>query len=331
MFDFTANSVLMAMQADGSGIFKPLYWLFGRCMDFLLSALSNEYFIAIILFTVATRLILLPVNLHQQKATAKTARLQPKIQKIQKKYPDPKDRNKMNQEMQDLYAREGHNPMQMGCGPMIFQLVFLMGIVGIIYYPLSYIIGISNIGDYADQLTAFLESAGYTGNYLQLGILENWAAYKDQLIAQMPELFTAERVADIDAFRSGMYLGGLDMTALPHWKDGLIVLIPIFSLLTSLASTGNSMLIQKKTNPAAAQQTASMVVMLLMMPFFSFYIAFKVPAAVGFYWIISNVVSILQQLFIAKFFPPRKSQAKLMVENTIYRRSREENLKKTKA
>ncbi len=331
MFDFTANSVLMAMQADGSGIFKPLYWLFGRCMDFLLSALSNEYFIAIILFTVATRLILLPVNLHQQKATAKTARLQPKIQKIQKKYPDPKDRNKMNQEMQDLYAREGHNPMQMGCGPMIFQLVFLMGIVGIIYYPLSYIIGISNIGDYADQLTAFLESAGYTGNYLQLGILENWAAYKDQLIAQMPELFTAERVADIDAFRSGMYLGGLDMTALPHWKDGLIVLIPIFSLLTSLASTGISMLIQKKTNPAAAQQTASMVVMLLMMPFFSFYIAFKVPAAVGFYWIISNVVSILQQLFIAKFFPPRKSQAKLMVENTIYRRSREENLKKTKA
>lgn len=321
----------MAMQADGSGIFKPLYWLFGRCMDFLLSALSNEYFIAIILFTVATRLILLPVNLHQQKATAKTARLQPKIQKIQKKYPDPKDRNKMNQEMQDLYAREGHNPMQMGCGPMIFQLVFLMGIVGIIYYPLSYIIGISNIGDYADQLTAFLESAGYTGNYLQLGILENWAAYKDQLIAQMPELFTAERVADIDAFRSGMYLGGLDMTALPHWKDGLIVLIPIFSLLTSLASTGISMLIQKKTNPAAAQQTASMVVMLLMMPFFSFYIAFKVPAAVGFYWIISNVVSILQQLFIAKFFPPRKSQAKLMVENTIYRRSREENLKKTKA
>lgn len=71
--------------------------------------------------------------------------------------------------------------------------------------------------------------------------------------------------------------------------------------------------------------------MMLMMPFFSFYITFKVPAAVGFYWIISNVVSLLQQLFIAKFFPPKKSQAKLMVENTIYRRSREENLKKTRA
>ncbi len=316
---------------EGTPIFKPLYWLFGVCMEFLLSVLNNQYFVAIIIFTVLTRIVLLPANLHQQKATAKTARLTPKIQKIQKKYPDPKDRNKLNQEMNDLYAREGHNPMQMGCGPLIFQLVFLMGIVGIIYYPLSYIIGISNIGDYADELTKFLESVDYSGNYLQLGILENWAQYKDQLIAQMPELFTSERVANIDAFRSGMYLGGLDMTAIPHWKDGKIVLIPIFSLLTSLASSGISMLIQKKTNPAMAQQTASMVAMMLMMPFFSFYITFKVPAAVGFYWIISNVVSLLQQLFIAKFFPPKKSQAKLMVENTIYRRSREENLKKTRA
>lgn len=331
MFDFTANAVQMAMSAEGTPIFKPLYWLFGVCMEFLLSVLNNQYFVAIIIFTVLTRIVLLPANLHQQKATAKTARLTPKIQKIQKKYPDPKDRNKLNQEMNDLYAREGHNPMQMGCGPLIFQLVFLMGIVGIIYYPLSYIIGISNIGNYADELTKFLESVDYSGNYLQLGILENWAQYKDQLIAQMPELFTAERVADIDAFRSGMYLGGLDMTAIPHWKDGKIVLIPIFSLLTSLASSGISMLIQKKTNPAMAQQTASMVAMMLMMPFFSFYITFKVPAAVGFYWIISNVVSLLQQLFIAKFFPPKKSQAKLMVENTIYRRSREENLKKTRA
>lgn len=331
MFDFTANAVAMAMSPDGMGLFRPLYWLFGKCMELLLSALSNEYFIAIIIFTVLTRLILLPANLHQQKATAKTARLQPKIQKIQKKYPDPKDRNKLNQEMNDLYAREGHNPMQMGCLPMIFQLVFLMGIVGIIYYPLSYIIGMSNIGDYTDQLTEFLESVNYSGNYLQLGILENWTAYRDQLVAQMPELFTPERVSAIDSFRQGMILGGIDMTALPHWKDGVIVVIPIVSFLTSLASTGISMLIQKKTNPAAAQQTASMIMMLLMMPIFSLVIAFRVPAAVGFYWIISNVVSILQQLFIAKFFPPKKSQAKLMIENTIYRRSREENIKKTKA
>lgn len=333
------SPILLKMAAGSGGILMPLYWLFGKCMHFLLELLSNEYFLAIILFTVITRLVLLPINVHQQKTTAKSARIQPKIQKIQKKYnirgiTDPKQRQKMqakmNEEMQELYAREGHNPMQMGCGPMIFQMVFLMGIVGIIYYPLSYVIGINNIADGADVLTELLEKADYAGNYLQLGILENWEALKESVQTQLPDMFTADKIAAIDDFRSGLYIGGLDMTAIPHWKDGIIVIVPILSLLTSLGSTLISTLISKKNNPAAAQQMSQMMLMMLMMPLFSFYIAFKVPAAVGFYWIISNLIAIIQQLFIAKFFPPRKSQAKLMVENTIERRSREENIKKIK-
>ncbi|MCC8016054.1 MAG: YidC/Oxa1 family membrane protein insertase, partial [Clostridiales bacterium] len=271
----------------------------------------------------------------------KSSRLQPKIQKIQKKYniqgiSDPRERQKaqqkMNEEMQDLYAREGHNPMQMGCGTMIFQMVFLMGIVGIIYYPLSYVINMPNIGDFSDELTAFVQNflgtSGKTFSYLQLSILENWADMKSGLVEQFPTLFTPDKVADIEAFRKGMFLGGLDLTVIPHWKDGLIVLIPIFSLLTSIGSTIISTLIQRKNNPAAAQQMGSMIIMMLMMPLFSFYISFRVPAAVGFYWIVSNVVAIFQQLFIAKFYPPRKSQAKLMIENTIERRSREASVKK---
>lgn len=333
------NPILLKMAAGGGGIFMPLYWLFGKCMHFLLDLLSNEYFLAIVIFTVLTRVVLLPINIHQQKTTSKSARIQPKIQKIQKKYnikgvSDAKERQKlqakMNEEMQELYAREGHNPMQMGCGPMIFQMIFLMGIVGIIYYPLSYVIGISNISDGSEVLTSLLENAKYTGNYLQLGILENWDALRESVAAKLPELFTADKIAAIDSFRSGLFIGSLDMTAIPHWKDGIIVIVPILSFLTSLGSTLISSMIQKKNNPAAAQQMSQMMLMMLMMPLFSLYIAFKVPAAVGFYWIISNLIAILQQLFIAKFFPPRKSQAKLMVENTIERRSREENIKKIK-
>jgi len=340
MINIFTNPVLLAAGAAGTGGFlKPLYWVFGVCMGFLMDILNNQYFVAIVIFTVITRLIVLPINIHQQKTTSKTARLQPKIQKIQKKYnvqsvTDPAERRKMqmkmNEEMQDLYNREGHNPMNMGCGPMIFQMVFLMGIVGIIYYPLSYVIGISDFGDYSGELMEFIKGLGYEGNYLQLGILENWSSFKDALIEQFPQLFTAENCASIESFRAGMYLGGIDMTSIPHWKDGVIVLVPIVSFLTSLGSTIVSTLIQKKNNPAAAQQMSQMLIMMLMMPFFSLWIAFRLPAAVGFYWIISNVIAILQQLFIAKFFPPRKSQAKLMIENTIYRRSREENIKKMK-
>jgi YidC/Oxa1 family membrane protein insertase len=308
--------------------------------------IGNQYFLAIIIFTFVTRLLLLPLNIKQQGTMAKTSRLQPKIKKIQAKYAyngnDPKERQrmqaKMNEEMQNLYSREGHNPMQMGCGPMVFQMVFLMGIIGIIYYPISYVIGVS---DFADNSTKIMEtilpiyqniigddSASIT--YLQLNILEHFDAYRQALQDGFPTIFTDSICSDIVAYRDGMTLFNLDMTAVPHWKDGIIVIIPILCLVTSLASSVVSTKIQKINNPAASQQMGSMMMMMLMMPFFSFYISFKVTAAVGFYWIISNIVAILQQLFIFKQYPPRKTQAKLMVENTIERRSREENIKKIK-
>lgn len=338
------NSILLFSSSastavsEGIAIFKPLYWVFGKCMGFLLELLGNQYFVAIVIFTVVTRLLLLPLNVRQQKTMARTTRLQPKIQKIQNKYPDPKDRAKMNQEIQDLYSREGHNPMQMGCGPILFQLVFLMGIIGIIYYPLVYVLGMSAINDNSQAILDtilpiyrdIIGDADAKITYFQLNILENFDAYKDTLMASFPDIFTAEKCEAITQYREGMSLFGIDMTAFPHWKDGIIIIFPILCLVTSLASSAVSTIIQKKNNPAAGQQMASMMAMMLMMPFFSFYISFKVPAAVGFYWIISNLVAILQQIFIFKQYPPRKTQARLMVENTIERRSREENVKKIK-
>lgn len=327
------NLVTMAV-SNGIGIFKPLYWLFGKCMEGLLFVFNDRYFLALIVFTILTRLVLFPFNIKQQKTMAKTTRLQPKIQKIQKKYAyngnDPKERQrmqtKMNEEMQNLYAREGHNPMNMGCGPMIFQMVFLMGIIGIIYYPLQYIIGIP-ISDYTDQIA---KAINFDGQYFQIEILQNFPEIKGTLMTQFPDLFTADKVAEIENYRQSLQMGALDMTAIPHWKDGIIVIIPIFCLLTSLGSSILSTLIQKKNNPAAAQQQSQMMIMMLMMPFFSFYISFKVSAAVGFYWIISNVVAMVQQLVMAKFFPPKRNQAREMIENTINRRAREESIRKIK-
>ena len=194
------SSIIMAANAvsNGMAVFKPLYWLFGKCMEFLLDVLNNQYFIALIIFTVVTRLLLLPLNVKQQKSMAATTRLQPKIQKINKKYPDPRDRDKLNREMQELYAREGHNPMQMGCGPMIFQMVFLMGVIGIIYYPIQYVLGASGFNDASNEIYKVILPIyqQITGNadakitYFQLNILENFPAYKEALMQSFPKIFT---------------------------------------------------------------------------------------------------------------------------------------------
>lgn len=327
MFNFDLIT-MAARVSNGMSLFKPLYWFFGKCMEGLLYIFDNKYFLALVVFTILTRLVLFPINANQQKKMAKTTRLQPKIQKIQKKYAnskDPRDRQKMNEEMQAMYAREGHNPMNMGCGPMLFQMIFLMGIIGIIYYPIEYIIGIN----VADNSAAIANAINFEGQYFQIEILQNFDKYKDILMQELPKLFTADKVAAIEQYKDNMFLGSLDMTQVPTWKSS-VVIIPILCLITSFGSSIMSTLIQKKNNPAMAQQGNQMMIMMLMMPFFSFYISFKVSAAVGFYWIISNLIAVVQQLVMAKFFPPRRNIARSMIEGTVERRSREESIKKMK-
>lgn len=328
MFNFDLIT-MAARVSNGMSFLKPLYWFFGKCMEGLLYVFNDKYFIALVVFTILTRLVLFPLNISQQKKMAKTARLQPKIQKIQKKYAnsnDPKDRQKMNEEMQAMYAREGHNPMNMGCGPMAFQMLFLMGIIGIIYYPIEYILGV-NISDNAQAIS---KAINFEGQYFQIEILQHFDKYKDVLVQELPKLFTPDKVTAIEQYKSNMYIGSLDMTQVPSWKGGMIIIIPILCLVTSFASSIISTLIQKKNNPAMAQQQSQMMLMMLMMPFFSFYISFKVSAAVGFYWIISNLVAVVQQLVMAQFFPPRRNIARSMIEGTIERRAREESIKNIK-
>ena len=86
----------------------------------------------------------------------------------------------------------------------------------------------------------------------------------------------------------------------------LIMLIPILSGLTALISSIISMAVNKKNNPAMANQGASMGVMMLMAPIMSLWIAFAVPAGVGFYWTISNIFLIFQTIIIGKIYTPEK-------------------------
>lgn len=312
----------------------PLYWLFGVCMSFLLGVLNDQYFIAITLFVIVTRLILIPFNMKQQKTTAKSSRIQPKIAKIQKKYANTgnqsqkqtmENRNRMNEEMQALYARENHNPMNMGCGPMLFQMVFLFGIIGIIYQPLTYVLKID-----ATSLSALTEAVksivggSATSTYTELQILSHIHELRDSLAGQVNETVFAA----IEQFRQGMVVFGIDLTQFPNLKEfNTLILVPIFSGLTSLLSSIYSMRIQKKNNPAMAEQSKMMNITMLMMPLFSVYIAFRVPAAVGVYWCISNLISTLQQILLNLAYPPRKITAKSMIEGTIERRSREKYIR----
>lgn len=98
--------------------------------------LFKNYGIALLMFTLITRLIMFPMSIKQQKSTAKMALLKPKLDELQRKY--GKNQQKLQEETMALYAEAGTNPMD-SCLPMLLPMLILFAMIPVIYGPLSYV------------------------------------------------------------------------------------------------------------------------------------------------------------------------------------------------
>ena len=109
----------------------PLGWL----LHFIYQFIPN-YFVSIFLFTLLVRAITFPLSLKSQKSQADRAKLAPRLERLQKKY--AQDKQKLQQKQMELYEKEGVS-LTGGCLPMIVQMVVLFGIISVIYKPLTHL------------------------------------------------------------------------------------------------------------------------------------------------------------------------------------------------
>ena len=132
----------------------PLGWIMKACY-----LLVKNYGIALILFTVIIRVILLPLNIKQQKSSARMAKLQPQLQKLQKKYANNKE--KYQEEMMALYAKENASPTA-GCLPMLITMLVLFALIEVVYNPLYYVTNVdkADLND-SNTLISNLYSVSY--------------------------------------------------------------------------------------------------------------------------------------------------------------------------
>ena len=318
-------------------MFDFLYSIFGFLFRILYGFIGN-YGLALVIFTLFFRLIILPSNIKQQKSSAKQVRLQPKLKRIREKYQDyaPNERNvKIQEETNALYQREGYSAMTAGCAPLIFQLPILWGLYGVVREPLKYVLQIPNelVTALTNVATSELSLTGNRLAYAESALIANI----DKLIYKIPEtaakyLPEIEKIRNFDFTVFGIDLGSIpDFATLKAWSSAtteakVILIIPILSFITSLMTSVLTQVRQKKSNPNM-ENAQMMGCMMLMMPFMSLYFTFQFPAGMGMYWILSNVFGFLQSLVIGRAYAPRKTIAKLMVEETIERRSYE-NTKK---
>lgn len=265
-------------------ICRPFGWVLSLCYR-----LGNNYGLAILLFTIITRIFLLPLAIKQQRSTAEMVRMAPKLENLRKKY--GKDQKRLNEETMNLYKEENYSPFG-GCLPMLIQIPIIWVLFTIIYQPLTYIVGMSQ------------ENIQKVVNLLHLTQAQN--SRRELYAAEHIDKF-ADKLTFLPAhtLHINFNLFNLDLSQTPSVSHiDALILIPIVCYITSLLSSWLSMKLNAVAN---TQQTKSMnISMLLMMPLVSAWFSLQVPAGVGFYWICTNLFMIAQVLLLNKFYNPKK-------------------------
>ena len=282
--------------------------LFGYLLNFLYN-LFNNYGIAIIVFTILLRIILIPITVSQQKSMKKNAKVQEKMKEIQKKYKNNPE--KLNQETIELYKREKVSPFS-GCLSSIIQIILIISVFWLVSKPLTYMkkVDSNKVNEYIEQIKT---EEGKTSAYPEIQVIQTKSAEDSEVAINMDFL-------------------GLDLSKVPNQilKDITVYIIPVLYVITSFVSikmTNNMQDKAKEKKKADKEKKAAenkendeekaliseeeakseeaieamqdmTKSMNYMIPIMSITIAFIAPLGLALYWLVSNIAMIIERIII---------------------------------
>lgn len=269
--------------------------IFGYVLNFIYEIVKN-YGLAIIIFSVIIKIVLLPLSIKQQKTLKKSSKMQEEMKKIQEKYKD--NQEKINQETLDLYKREKMSPFS-GCFSAIIQLILILAMFFLVSKPLTFMkqIDEETISNYEQEIRA-----------------EN----PENARISYPEISIIKEKGQEDPnVNINMNFLGLDLSSVPtqNVSDFRVYVIPILYVISSIVSmkiTSNMTNNKKKEEvienenkdkeknelDAVAQANKSMM---WMMPIMSVTIALVAPLGLALYWLVNNILITIEKIVLNKF------------------------------
>lgn len=307
--------------------------------------LENSLGLAIILFTILVRFMMLPLAVKQQKSMVKMQLIQPEVKKIQDKYgnsKDPEVQKKIQMETQALYKK--HNVSLFGgCVPLIIQMPIFFALsfmmnnayifidkLGVIYENLALLI--TQIPNWDTTFAAI--AAPKTANGIVLDF--NYVSDMQKVINRFTEsdwtTMLANAPADVvtsintqmESLSSIQFFYGIDLTRASGYAFPGI-LIPIFAVITTMLS---SYIMQKISPPQNEQAKSQQKMMLIFMPLFMGFTTIGLSAGVGLYWITSSAFQCIQQVLINKHV--REKSANTTIDIVEMEEKEEEKEKEVK-
>ena len=276
--------------------------IFGYLLNFLYNIFQN-YGIAIIVFSVILRIILIPLTVKQQTTMRKSSKIQAKMQELQQKYKNNPE--KLNQEMMEMYKTEKMNPFS-GCFSSIIQLLIILSVFWLVSQPLTYMKKVDPqvIENYKTEIQQ--ENGSSSSYYPEIEIIEKKGAEDENVYINMDFL--------------GSDLSKVPTASLNDWR---VYIIPVLYVITSFISIKMTTSAQKKAmkkkeiviengetkQPDELDSMQQMNnTMLYMMPIMSISIAIVAPLGLALYWLVSNVLMIIERLIIDKVMTNKEEQ-----------------------
>ena len=313
----------------GYYICVPFAWLVR-----LFYTLTGSYGVALILFTLVIKLIMLPFQMKSKKGMIRMSRVSGRMQELQRQYKNNPQRYQM--EVQKLYQEEGASPMS-GCLWSFIPLPILLALYSIIRQPITHFMMLGE-----DVLLKAYNAVAATGmDMTQIGELVDgqlkMTSYGQIHLASAVNTVAPDFAQSIDGwFNINYNFLGLNLAAVPsssfsdfsfQWSVIGLILIPIVAGLFQFLMTKFMMKTQPSADPAAARTSKSMM---YFMPLFSVYIAFIMPAALGLYWIAQSAFSAVQELVLGKFYTKKLQEEEdaREAQRQEQRRLRQEEAKK---
>ena len=268
--------------------------LFGYVLNFIYQIVNN-YGWAIIIFTIVVKIAMLPISIKQQKTMKKTAKIQEKLKQIQFKYKN--DPEQLNKATMELYKSEKMSPFS-GCLSGIIQIILLLSVFLMVQSPLTYTLKVDPtlIEQYKNEIKEQNEEDNSRNVYPEIQVIREKGQEDERVAVNMDFL-------------------GLDLSSVPisNLSDLRVYVIPVLYVLSSVISIKLSTNIngkpkKKEENGDEEEKSELDAVtqanknMLYIMPIMSVSISLIAPLGLALYWLVSNVLMIIERIILNNYF-----------------------------
>lgn len=287
-----------------------MFNFFANILGYILNGiylLVKNYGIAIIIFSILAKVAMLPLSIKQQKTLKKNEKIQKEMKILQIKHKG--NQEKLNQEMMELYKRENISPFG-GCFSVLIQMFLIFAMFFLVRSPITYMKKVDSEA-INSQIATIKEEQG-----------------ENSVSAQYPEMsiikyLQKENKTDDDKYIN-MNFFGLDLSQVPNenFNDIKVFIIPVLYVISSVISVKltSSITTKKKddeeekikeknenANPEEMTQAMNNY-MVWMMPVLSVSISLVAPLGLALYWLVNNIIMVIERLILNKMFSKEESE-----------------------